>query len=206
MNRTSKKKGFFSDLYKMTLMAVLVAILLLLNFTPLGFALRIGPVSITFLCIPVIVGTCLIGPTAGAILGAVFGCLSMFQAFSGMDPFGAVLVQAQPFYTILVCLLPRILCGWIAGLVFAGLMRIRRFPVSLASGIAGFTCSILNTFLFCGSIALLFNQVPYAGGKVGALIIAAGLTNGIPEAIAAIVVGSAVCTALYFYRMKKRKA
>ncbi len=205
MNSTSSKgKGFFSDIYTIVLMAVLIAILLLLNFTPLGFALRIGPVSITFLCIPVIVGACMIGPAAGAVLGAVFGCLSMYQAFSGIDPFGAVLVQAQPFYTILVCLIPRILCGLLAGLVFAGLIRVR-CPIVIASGLAGFTCSILNTVFFCGSIALLFNHVPYAGGKVGAIIVAAGLTNGIPEAIAAVVVGGAVCTALYMYTGKRRR-
>ena len=148
---SSKRKGIFSNTYNMVLMAVLVSILFLLNFTPLGFALRIGPVSITFLCIPVLVGACMIGPGAGAVLGGVFGCLSMYQAFSGMDLFGAALVQAQPIYTILVCLIPRILCGLLAGLVFVGLRRLR-CPISVASGVAGFTCSILNTIFFCGSI------------------------------------------------------
>lgn len=204
MDRTSnKRKGFFSDTYRMVLMAVLVALLLLLNFTPLGFTLRIGAVSITFLCIPVVVGACMIGPVAGAVLGGVFGLLSMFQAFSGMDLFGAALVQAQPIYTVIVCLLPRILCGWLSGLSFRGL-RYFRCHTAISAGIAGFVCSALNTILFCGSIALLFNHVPYAGGKVGALIVAAGTTNGIPEAIACVILGSAICTALQSFVRKTK--
>ncbi len=202
MNHVSKKAGGTSATYRLVLMAVLIAILLLLSFTPLGFALRIGPVSITFLCIPVLIGACMLGPVAGAILGGVFGLLSMYQAFSGMDAFGAVLVQAQPVYTVLVCLIPRILCGFLAGVCFKLLMRFR-CPTPVSSGIAGFVCSILNTLFFCGSIALLFNHVPFAGGKVGALIVTAGLTNGIPEAIAAVILGSAICTALYAYTRKR---
>ncbi|MBR5280280.1 MAG: ECF transporter S component [Clostridia bacterium] len=198
----SKKAGSFSATYRLVLMAVLVAFLLLLAFTPLGFALRIGPVSITFLCIPVIVAACMLGPGAGAVLGGIFGLLSMYQAFSGMDPFGAALVQAQPVYTVLVCLIPRILCGFLAGLCYKLLMKVK-CPVPVSAGISGFVCSITNTLFFCGSIAFLFNHVPFAGGKVGALIVAAGLTNGIPEAIAAVILGSAICTALHTF-MKKR--
>ncbi len=204
MNYVSKKSGVFSDTYRLVLMAVLIAILLLLSFTPLGFALRIGPVSITFLCIPVLVGACMLGPVSGAVLGGIFGLLSMYQAFSGMDAFGAVLVQAQPIYTVLVCLIPRILCGFLAGLCFKLLLKVH-CPVPVSAGISGFVCSILNTLFFCGSIALLFNHVPFAGGKVGALIVTAGLTNGIPEAIAAVLLGSAICTALYTYTMKRLK-
>lgn len=205
MNHVSKKSGIFSDTYRLVLMAVLVAFLLLLSFTPLGFALRIGPVSITFLCIPVIVAACMLGPGAGAILGGIFGLLSMYQAFSGMDAFGAALVQAQPVYTVFVCLVPRILCGFLAGVCYKLLTK-TNCPVPVSAGIAGFVCSVLNTFFFCGSIALLFNHVPFTGGKVGAIIVAAGLTNGIPEAIAAVILGSAICTALYTFTKKRRKA
>ena len=204
MKNVSKKSGTFSYTFRLVLMAVLIAFLLLLSFTPLGFALRIGPVSITFLCIPVIVAACMLGPGAGAILGGIFGLLSMYQAFSGMDPFGAVLVQAQPIYTVFVCLIPRILCGFMAGLCFKLLSK-TRCPVPVSAGISGFVCSVVNTLFFCGSIALLFNHVPFAGGKVGALIVTAGLTNGIPEAIAAVILGSAICTALYTYTKKRRK-
>ena len=47
-------------------LAVLVAILLLLAYTPLGY-LKMGPVEISFLMLPVVVGAIVIGPAAGAV-------------------------------------------------------------------------------------------------------------------------------------------
>ena len=51
--------------------AILAALVLLLSFTPLGY-LRIGPLSLSLLMIPVAIGAVVMGPLAGAILG----CLS----------------------------------------------------------------------------------------------------------------------------------
>ena len=47
------------------LTAVLAAVVLLMAFTPLGY-LRIGPVSITFLVIPVVIGGMTLGPCGAA--------------------------------------------------------------------------------------------------------------------------------------------
>ena len=65
---------------KMVQMAILIAVLLVMSFTPLGY-LHIGPLSISLLTIPVVIGAMLIGPGAGAVLGAVFGITSFAQCF-----------------------------------------------------------------------------------------------------------------------------
>ena len=64
-----------NKVHKMTLTAILMAIILVMSFTPLGY-LRVGPVAITFLTIPVVIGAVLLGPWYGAFLGAVFGATS----------------------------------------------------------------------------------------------------------------------------------
>ena len=51
----------------LTQLALLVAILLVLNYTPLGY-LQIGPLSASLLTVPVAIGAMTMGPTAGAIL------------------------------------------------------------------------------------------------------------------------------------------
>ena len=56
---------------KMVQLAILAAIVVLMAFTPLGY-LQIGVVKITFLMIPVVIGAIILGPGAGAVLGAVF--------------------------------------------------------------------------------------------------------------------------------------
>ena len=71
----------------MVQLAVLIAIMLILAFTPLGY-LRIGPLAISLMTIPVVIGAMILGPAGGAVLGLVFGLTSFYQCFAG-DPFGA---------------------------------------------------------------------------------------------------------------------
>ena len=107
---------------KLTQMALLTAIILLMAFTPLGY-LRTGVVEITFIMIPVVVGAILMGPGAGAILGGVFGLTSFIQCF-GMSALGAMLLQVNWFFTFVVCFVPRVLTGWLAGLIFKALYKV----------------------------------------------------------------------------------
>ena len=67
----------------LTQLALLVAILLVLNYTPLGY-LQIGPLSASLLTVPVAIGAMTMGPTAGAILGGVFGATSFIQALEDL--------------------------------------------------------------------------------------------------------------------------
>ena len=54
-------------IYKLTLTAVLTALIFVMAFTPLGY-LKIGTVSITFLMIPVVIGAIVGGPSVGTVL------------------------------------------------------------------------------------------------------------------------------------------
>ena len=138
-----------SKVRETALTAVLAAIVLLMAFTPLGY-LRVGPVSITFLVIPVVIGGMTLGPIRGGFLGAVFGATSFAQCFMG-DPFGAALVALSPLATAIACFVPRILIGVVAGLLFPVLHRLtRNNAVSfIATSIAG---TLTNTVLFVGMV------------------------------------------------------
>ena len=70
---------------EMVQLAVLIAIMLILAFTPLGY-LRIGPLAISLMTIPVVIGAMILGPAGGAVLGLVFGLTSMhpYQNSDGM--------------------------------------------------------------------------------------------------------------------------
>ena len=81
-------------------MSILIAIMLILAFTPLGY-LKVGAIDITFMTIPVVVGAILLGPASGAVLGGVFGLTSFIQCF-GMSTFGEALLNINPFLTFLV--------------------------------------------------------------------------------------------------------
>ena len=94
-----------SKVRETALTAVLAAIVLLMAFTPLGY-LRLGPMSITLLVIPVVIGGITLGPVRGGFLGAVFGATSFAQCFMG-DVSGAAMVAISPLATALACFIPR---------------------------------------------------------------------------------------------------
>ena len=78
-----------SKVQQITRMAILVAIIFLLAFTPLGY-LTIGPIAATTIQMPVIVGAVIMGPTAGAVLGFYIAGLFSFRL-----PFGLSLGLAE---------------------------------------------------------------------------------------------------------------
>ena len=77
---------------KMAQMAILIAIVLIMAFTPLGY-LKTAGLEISLITIPVAIGAMVIGPGAGAVLGAVFGFTSFYQCF-GMSQFVGGLITA----------------------------------------------------------------------------------------------------------------
>ena len=182
-------------------MALLTAIIVLLAFTPIGYIRTLG-LEITLIVVPVTVGAVTLGPTAGAVLGAVFGITSFIQCF-GMSPFGAVLLGINTLSTFVVCVVSRVLMGWLTGLIYQGLQKatsVRRVSVVIAN-----LCGpLLNTFFFMGTLILLFYGSDYiqglaesmgASGPLAFFIAFVGI-NGAVEAVVCFIVGSAVSKAL----------
>ena len=144
----------------LTQLALLVAILLVLNYTPLGY-LQIGPLSASLLTVPVAIGAMTMGPTAGAILGGVFGATSFIQAVEGKSAMGAALFQVSPFGTFVVCFVARVLVGLCAGLIFAALRKAMPKNEKLCCFLGGLAAPVLNTVFFMGFLVLIFYNCEY---------------------------------------------
>ena len=148
----------------LTQLALLVAILLVLNYTPLGY-LQIGPLSASLLTVPVAIGAMTMGPTAGAILGGVFGATSFIQALEGKSAMGAALFQVSPAGSFVVCFVARVLMGLCAGLIFAALPKNEK----LACFLGGLAAPVLNTVFFMGFLVLIFYNCEYVQNLAGTL-------------------------------------
>lgn len=201
MANSMSKRSSKEKITRMVRIAVLIAIILLLNFTPIGF-LRIGPVDITFLQIPVIIGAIMIGPAAGAFLGLVFGLLSLSKA--PVSPLFAPVFSTDPVLVALVCIVPRVLMGWLTALLYKALSKSKVNSV-VSYIISGFTGSVLNTMLFIGGVIVVLGKfIEGTMADLGlitektltAFWVGVGLTNGIPEAIATSIIVAAICKAL----------
>ncbi len=188
---------------EMAQLAILIALMVILTFTPLGF-LKVGVISITFLVLPVAIGATVLGPIGGAILGGVFGILSFVQCFAG-DPFGAFMLGLNPVLTFLICMIPRILCGWLPGMLFRALYQRDKTKV-VSFFAATLSTALLNTIFFMGSIVLFFWQSDAFLGKMGewgyatdsvwAFLVAVVGVNGVVEAVVNCLLGGTIGKAL----------
>lgn len=104
----------------MVLTAVLIALVFLLGFTPVGM-IPLGYINISILATPVIIGTILVGPKCGLVLGACFGTVSALSAFGiygTPSTLASALVAASPILALVVCYVPRLAVPVIAHLVY----------------------------------------------------------------------------------------
>ena len=181
----------------MVSVALMAAIVIVLANTPLGM-IQLPIIKATTVHIPVIIVAILLGPSAGAILGAVFGVCSLISntmaptllsfAFS---PFMSTTGIPGALKAIWISVGCRILIGVVARWLWILLSKLKVSQV-IALPIVGFIGSMVNTVAVMGSIYLLFAQQYAQAREVGVtavwgLIMGTVTASGIPEAIAAAV-------------------
>ena len=173
---------------RMVGIALLMAMVIVLQFVgsmipPIG-----GTVSISLVLIPIIVGAAIYGPSAGAILGATFAVVTIINCITGADPGGAMVFQANPLLCILVVSAKSVLCGTISGLVYMVLRKVNAYVAMLCAAII---CPVINTGVFVTCMMLFFKPVlsAWAGGTDVVTYVLTGLVlcNFLPEMILNIV-------------------
>ena len=190
---------------KLALMGLLTAILILFSFTPIG-TIPIGPLSITLNTIPIAIGAIAMGPAGGAAMGAVFGILSFLQCIGIGVPsaMGAMLFGINPFLAFVQRFVPRLLDGFLVGLIFQG---IKKVCGSTAAGfVTGFFTAFLNTLFFMSALILLFGNTEYVqeliGGRNVIVFVCAFVgINAVFEMITTTVLSGAIGAALHKARL-----
>ena len=190
----------------MSIMAMFLAIQIILVVTPLGY-LPIGPISATTMHIPVIIAGIALGKKAGAQLGFVFGLTSVLNATFRptltsfcFSPFVTIGGIGGNWMSLLIAFVPRILLGYLAGLIYEKLCRkgINENVGIIAGALTG---AITNTVLVLGGIYLFFGSAYADAIKVAydtliAVLLGVVATNGIAEAILGAVATLLVCKAI----------
>ena len=162
-------------------LAMMIAIILLMSFTPLGY-IRTPGLSVTLLTIPVAVGAIILGPKGGAVCGLAFGATSFYMALTGSSAFAAMLLSISPVGTFITCIVARVLEGWLTGLIFVALYK-KASTKKISYYIASLACPLLNTLFFMGFLCIFFYNTEYIQG------IASGLGVGNPILFVAAFVG-----------------
>ena len=191
--------------HRMVALAMMAAIVVLLANTPLGL-IQLPVIKATTVHIPVILGAILLGPSAGCVLGGVFGICSLVSntiaptltsfAFS---PFYAdgIVGAVKAVWISVGC---RVLIGLVSGWVWIILKKVK-LPEIIALPIVGFVGSMTNTVAVMGSIYFLLAEQYAAAREVAVtavygLIMATITGAGVMEALAALVLVAAIGKAL----------
>ena len=146
--------------------ALLLAIEALFCFTALG-SIPIGPIVATLAMVPVVITSILLGTKAGTLMGFFTGLFS-FIVWTFMPPSPAAFLFT-PFYSLgelggnfwslVICFVPRILTGTVAGICYTALKR-TKMKDFLVYGLSAFLGSLVNTLLVLGGIFLFFGHFP----------------------------------------------
>ena len=204
------------DTRYMATLAMLCGILLVMGMTGIGF-IPLPVIKATTMHIPVILGAILLGPKAGAVLGAVFGLCSIWAntttpgllsfAFSPFMTTEGFVGVAKSLWIALGC---RILFGALSGWLWYFFKKVFKQEYA-ALPITAAVATICHTLLVMGSIYFLLTE-QYAAAKNVAITAVFGLimgtvtASGIPEAIAAAILVTVIGKSLLhlILRMKKR--
>lgn len=195
--RKTQAPHAFLNVRQLTVSGLLAGITIFLGLTGYGF-IPLLFMDATILHIPTIIGSIAAGPRVGALVGFMFGLFSFVQSLRAPSLLLQFAVQYNIAYDAVVCIVPRILIGIIAYVIFSRL----KTRVFLRAAVAAVVTTVLHTVLFLGTLFVLVGA-PYAEMQgismqaVANIFIGITIANGLPEAVVSGVIVAPIIAALH---------
>lgn len=175
---------------KMTILALLAAVEIVLFLTPLGF-IMLGPIKITTLHIPVIFGSLFLGLNSGLFLGFLFAFLSFMSNLMAptllsfiFNPFVEVGLFKGNIFSLVIVLVPRLIFPMVAYFCYYK-FKLSLFLSVLISTISHSCLVMIMIFLFFGQQYMAVTNSSFLTFLT--IILSAISINGLLEAIAGII-------------------
>lgn len=194
MNRKQEKAPVTHSgltLRELTIVGLLAAITIILGISGYGI-MALGPLNVTTLHVPALIGALVEGPRVGAFVGLIFGVYSFWQNFTAPN------ILSPLFINPLVSVVPRIIFPILAVLVYKSLWKVPQGPRIIISAFMG---TIFHTCMVMGLIYVLYSNMfaqamHLSSDQVIGTILILSVTHGIPEAIFAGVIVTPIALAL----------
>ena len=194
MNRKQEKAPVTNSgltLRELTVVGLLAAITIILGISGYGI-MALGPLNVTTLHVPALIGALVEGPRVGAFVGLIFGVYSFWQNFTAPN------ILSPLFINPLVSVVPRIIFPILAVLVYKSLWKVPQGPRIIISAFMG---TIFHTCMVMGLIYVLYSNMfaqamHLSSDQVIGTILILSVTHGIPEAIFAGVIVTPIAVAL----------
>jgi uncharacterized membrane protein len=176
LGHTNRRKQKDTILYLVQL-AILTAVIMVLHFS--GAAIPAFGTKISLTLIPIALGAMILGPTAGGILGFIYG-LTVYISLGvlHMDAFTGILFDNNPIMTFLICTVKTTAAGILGGLTYRVL---RKKNDLLAVFITAALVPTINTGVFVLGCFMIYNTISQVAAEAGysavyfILIVCAGI-------------------------------
>ena len=189
--KESKKKKSGITIRELTIIGLLAGITIALGLSGYGI-IPLGPLNVTTLHVPTLIGAIVEGPKVGAFVGFIFGCYSLWQNITAPN------ILSPLFINPIISVLPRVLFPILAYLVYLVLWKVPPGPRIIVTAFMG---TIFHTIMVMGLICLLYGdmfalKMNLSPDQVLGSILFLSATHGIPEAVFAAVIVTPVAMAL----------
>ncbi len=180
------------DIRKITYLAMLTALVVVLQFA--GSFIRFGMFSVSLVLVPIVVGAAICGPLSGAWLGFVFGLIVLASGDA------AAFLTINSIGTIITVIVKGTLAGLAAGLVYKLLEGKNKYVAVFSAAVV---CPIVNTGVFLLGCLLFFMEtinewaIGFGYESVGAyMILALAGGNFLFELLFNIFLGPVIVTVI----------
>ena len=193
---TNQKTEKF-DVRKLTRIAILAAIVVVLQMLPIKF----GTVEINLALTPIVLGAILYGPLTGALLGAIDGVVII------LIPGTSVFLTFNFIGTVLLCLLKTGLAGFVSGLLYP---LVRKFDDTTAAVVSALAAPAVNTGIFIAGVLTIFSGLfegaaEEAGVSLASWTVTAFITtNFFIEIIVTIIISPILIRLVKMFGNKKK--
>ena len=152
----------------MVQLAMLVALVIVLQIISTLLPVLPGGVAITLTLVPVVIGGILLGKKGGFVLGLAFGLIVMINCATGLDKGAVVLWNENALYTAIICLTKGIAAGFVPACLYELVLgkaddvkSARKFVATLCAALAA---PIVNTALYLVGMWVFFNDLATSVG------------------------------------------
>ncbi len=126
-------------------------------------------IELSFVLIPIVVGAFLLGPLSGAILGFVFGVMTVVLTVIAPGTMTYILFESNPTMYIVTAILKAVAAGLGSGLIYKGLEKLFKGRLLyLRTILSAASAPIINTGIFLLGMVLFFSNTiseKWAGGQ-----------------------------------------
>ena len=189
--KAEKQKKSSITIRELTSIGLLAGITIALGLSGYGI-IPLGPLNVTTLHVPTLIGAIVEGPKVGGFVGFIFGCYSLWQNITAPN------ILSPLFINPIISVLPRVLFPILAYLVYLVLWKVPQGPRIIVTAFMG---TIFHTIMVMGLIFLLYAdmfalKMNLSPDQVLGSILFLSATHGIPEAVFAAVIVTPVAMAL----------